>query len=315
MSENSNNQGRAFEYIFTTRLYEEILKSRKICFVKNSAFLTTYRAYENIDELLKISLRCSTDAIIAALATCEPYLFYNDGNELELLLQSDKSGEIGDVRDVVIRDIKKSWEIGFSLKHNHFAVKHSRLAEHLDFGQKWFDCPCSLHYWEEIRPIFNILEDAKMKKLKWSDLHQKNDIIYMPLLVAFMSEINRINKTNIDGILKLSQYLLGKFDFYKIISIDNKSIGKIQPFNLYGTLNRCIGVVNPKTNIPLSMLPTKIVDLHFKDNSTTTVELLLNNGWAFSFRIHNASTYVEPSLKFDVQLISIPSTILTIDCI
>ena len=31
-----------------------------------------------------------------------------------------------------------------------------------------------------------------------------------------------------------------------------------------------------------------------------------DNGWQFSFRIHNASTFVEPSLKFDIQLIGIP---------
>ena len=33
-----------------------------------------------------------------------------------------------------------------------------------------------------------------------------------------------------------------------------------------------------------------------------------------SFRIHNASTKVEPSLKFDIQFIKMPTSILNIEC-
>lgn len=33
--------------------------------------------------------------------------------------------------------------------------------------------------------------------------------------------------------------------------------------------------------------------------STNAVEMFLDNGWQLSFRIHNASTKVEPSLKFN----------------
>ncbi|WP_386698102.1 HaeIII family restriction endonuclease [Lonepinella sp. MS14436] len=36
--------------------------------------------------------------------------------------------------------------------------------------------------------------------------------------------------------------------------------------------------------------------------------------WQFSFRIHNASTKVEPSLKFDIQFIGMPTAIVSIDC-
>ena len=42
--------------------------------------------------------------------------------------------------------------------------------------------------------------------------------------------------------------------------------------------------------------------------------MYLNNGWQLSFRIHNASTKVEPSLKFDVQFIGMPVSILNIEC-
>ena len=52
----------------------------------------------------------------------------------------------------------------------------------------------------------------------------------------------------------------------------------------------------------------------FKTNSSNTVEMYLNNGWQLSFRIHNASSKVEPSLKFDVQFIGMPISILNIEC-
>jgi hypothetical protein len=40
----------------------------------------------------------------------------------------------------------------------------------------------------------------------------------------------------------------------------------------------------------------------------------MDGGWQFNFRIHNASTYVEPSLKFDIQIIGMPTTIISINC-
>ncbi len=66
--------------------------------------------------------------------------------------------------------------------------------------------------------------------------------------------------------------------------------------------------------IPIASLPSRIVSLEFKPDSTNTIELYMDGGWQFSFRIHNASTKVEPSLKFDVQILGIPTAIMTIEC-
>ena len=41
----------------------------------------------------------------------------------------------------------------------------------------------------------------------------------------------------------------------------------------------------------------------------------MDEGWQFTFRIHNASTLVEPSLKFDIQIVGMPTAIITINCI
>jgi hypothetical protein len=69
----------------------------------------------------------------------------------------------------------------------------------------------------------------------------------------------------------------------------------------------------PSIIVPLAQLPTSIINIDFKPGSSNTVELYLDAGWQFSFRIHNASTYVEPSLKFDIQIIGMPATVILIN--
>lgn len=78
------------------------------------------------------------------------------------------------------------------------------------------------------------------------------------------------------------------------------------------TLNNRSKEKLPEIVVPISSLPTRIVSLDFKPDSTNTVELYMDDGWQFSFRIHNAATLVETSLKFDVQIIGMPATIITI---
>jgi hypothetical protein len=39
----------------------------------------------------------------------------------------------------------------------------------------------------------------------------------------------------------------------------------------------------------------------------------MDNGWQISFRIHNASSKVENSLKFDIQLTGQPTDLFFID--
>lgn len=67
--------------------------------------------------------------------------------------------------------------------------------------------------------------------------------------------------------------------------------------------------------VPVVELPTRLIDIGFKPKSNNTVEMILDNGWQLSFRIHSASTKVEPSLKFDVQFISMPVSVCTIKCV
>lgn len=55
--------------------------------------------------------------------------------------------------------------------------------------------------------------------------------------------------------------------------------------------------------------------MDFKPKSKTTVIMSFDNGWQFSFRIHNAKDTVEPSLKFDVQIVGMPPAVnITFNC-
>ena len=54
----------------------------------------------------------------------EPMLLEEGEDMVVLTCQTDSEGKEGDVRDIVITRKDAKWEIGLSIKHNHFAVKH-----------------------------------------------------------------------------------------------------------------------------------------------------------------------------------------------
>lgn len=314
MSDKSNNQGRAFEYICLITFEKEIKKYRDAEIVLNSSFEAALTAWKSIDKSLQTNLITSAESIVKTIFDLEPMIVEKDDDKVELLIQPDVMGEVGDVRDIVAIRKERKWEIGFSVKHNHFAVKHSRLAKTLNFGEKWYDKKCSKQYWDDVKPIFDYLSKEKDKKTTWKDLPNKDLDVYVPLLNAFIDEIKRAYKEYPELPKKMVEYLLGAFDFYKIISIDSDKLTQIQTFNMKGTLNQNSKKEEAKVKIPLVNLPTRLVDIQLKPGTTNKVELYLDNGWQFSFRIHNASTIVEPSLKFDIQIEGMPTSIISINC-
>lgn len=315
MSNKSNNQGRAYEFSYLITLYEEISKIRNVRIEENNSYFTAERAWDTLNDSEKIIYKLSALAAVNKLFELEPLILDNKFDELILKIQSDDKGKEGDVRDILIIRENIKWEIGLSIKHNHFAVKHSRLSKNLDFGNKWYGINCSDEYWADIKPIFEYLDREALKHSKWKDLPNKEDDVYLPLLEAFKNEIYRQNNLFKKDIPRLMvEYLLGKFDFYKVIGLDIQRTTQIQSYNLRGTLNREKSNYKKSIKLPIVALPTRIVSLEYKPESKNTLELYLDGGWQFSFRIHNASTYVEPSLKFDIQIIGMPATIISINC-
>ncbi len=314
MSSKSNDQGRAYEYITLLTLHSEISKIRRAEIVKNSSLEAARNAWDNMSKSMQSLMSMSAHSFVPDIFNLEPLILEDDGDVVELLIQKDKKGEDGDVRDILIARSGIKWEIGLSMKHNHFAVKHSRLSHLIDFGEKWYGVPCSESYWQSVIPIFDYLQEQKRKGKAWFELTDKSKKVYVPLLKAFMQELRLTYANHKELPQKMVEYLLGEFDFYKVVSIDSQRTTQINTFNLHGTLNKNGKRNKAKATIPRVLLPTRIVSLDFKPGSDNTIELYLDGGWQFSFRIHNASTMVESSLKFDIQIIGMPTTIVTINC-
>lgn len=315
MSSKSNDQGRAFEYACIIELKDRIENIRPVRVDKQSV-LAAQRAWNLQSKDNQMLFMRAANAFLDTLFKAEPLILECDSDKdiLTLSINKDSDAEGGDVRDIVISREKIRWDIGLSMKHNHFAAKHSRLSGTIDFGQKWYDIPCDKSYWNIVKPIFADLKKLKANGIAWNAMIEKETDVYIPLLKAFMDELKRAYGTDKAISTRLMAYLLGLRDFYKVVAIDNKQITEFQTFNLRGELNHNGKRSKAKFLVPIAALPDEIIKLRFKPNSTNTVEMYLNNGWSLSFRIHNASTIVEPSLKFDIQFLGVPKNIITVNC-
>ncbi|GAA8318461.1 hypothetical protein HpNP138_08640 [Helicobacter pylori] len=310
MSDKSNYQGRAYEYAWCLALEQRLSVFKKVIVDKQNGFNACYRAYESLEKSLQKRYLESAKQGVLLLLDCEPLLSEFMGssqNEITLSLQKDKLGEIGDIRDILIYFDR--FCIGLSIKHNHEAIKHSRLSKNLDFGGKWLGVRVSQNYKDTIKPLFERLENAKKEGMLWRDFPNKEQEIYAPLLQAFKKEVLRIDENKKNKVpQKMVEYLLGKYDFYKAILLEREQKTKLEAYHFNNTLNRSVKN-KPKRIIPLSKLPTRMIYFDFKPKSFNTLELVLDEGWSFSLRIHNASSRVEPSLKFDIKLLSKPESV------
>jgi hypothetical protein len=309
-------KGKAYEYACLRAVTESVKGIRNTVVIENSSLDVARNAWESLDQDAQDMMRQSSMAGVTSLIQLEPKIIEDGDDELELSLQEDQRGQEGDVRDLLIIRRKIAWEIGISVKHNHTAVKHSRLSPSIDFGKEWLGLGCTDEYFNEIKPIFQYIDELKAKNLKWSDVTDKNTAIYIPLLNAFMRELTRLDAANPNAVpAKLLEYLLGRKDFYKIISNDANRFTMLQCFNLHGTLNTASSTQTPSLKVQGVEMPSRVYHLDFKDGrsgvSETTVQLVMDKNWAVTFRIHNASTMVETSLKFDIQLTGVPSAMFS----
>lgn len=311
--------GKAFEYACVLGLYNELSAIQKIEIVDSPQLKTASSLYESMEEKMQATLDKAANAAARVIRRLEPQLWEANGNEpLYLSIQPDSAGIAGDVRDVLCLRKQNGWQIGFSCKHNHHAVKHSRLSDTIDFGKDWLGIPCSTNYFNKVVPLFSKLrkyrDDSKKdgKPILWNEIDNKADNYYRPILQAFMDELSKIDSENKGKVPEaLIRYLLGRYDFYKVITDDRNRTTRVEAINIAGTLNANSGKEKPITKVPMLKMPTQFYHIGFKPESDNTIEVVCDEGWQISMRIHNASSKVEPSLKFDVQLVSFPSSLFT----
>lgn len=314
-----NDNGRAFEYAIAKAYFDYCVSDGIMVWLQDDENLRHAKlCYEMQDESSQRGFYVAAQKTIDTLVAIEPGLVSpkNQQDFLRIRLAADAEGIMGDVRDVIFSrpNGTAQWEIGISAKNNHDAVKHSRLSPFIDFGDEWMDVPCSATYFSEINPVFDWLMEIKLDnpRTKWKDLGDAKMVdVYVPLLRAFRKEMLRLSKTNPEATANLLQYLIGRKPFYKVIKEDRKNIVIVKAFNIGGKLNQIVNGKKPVIRTDTIKMPTRIIELEFKENVDTTLMMILDEGWQISFRIHSASTYIENSLKFDIQLIGNPPILFT----
>lgn len=315
-SGNQTELGKAFEYACAFTIHDKCKNADYASEIAPSPQVETAKKFfEYLNATERDNYIKGAKAALKIIERLEPKISDCEG-DLVVSLQTDSKGQGGDVRDVLITIDK--WEIGLSCKHNHEAVKHSRLSDTIDFGKEWFGKACSQEYFDAVRSVFvplrRIRDDSKAagKPALWSDMPDKEANCYVPVLEAFINELKRFDKEYPGEIpALLVRYLIGDKDFYKVIMNDKRRYTQIESVNINGTLNQPNGRKQALINVPMMKLPTKFYEIGFKDGQKNTIVVVCDQGWNISMRIHNASSRVEPSLKFDVQLMAMPSSILT----
>lgn len=225
---------------------------------------------------------------------------FSASRPVQVRISGDSEGVSGDVRDVSLLSAKKII-FGISCKSNHAAFKHSRLSGTIDWVKTWGLDPkgSSDNYWKVIKPVFDELRDIQTssgKEALWAKLPNKAFDYYEPVLASFTKELERLNSgpngSNVSS--SLARYVIGQEDFYKVIV--RASEVKIMAFNFNGTLA-----------VRRSKLPTSVLSIDRLEGGRHSINVRFDRGYTLNFRIHNASSRVEPSLKFDIQAKSLPS--------
>lgn len=318
MALSNTEYGKAYEYACLIAIREHLSgkTDSDIIIQESDALQTTKTAFEKAKkEGLSDKLVKAANAAARVIIRLEPQLEYGNGS-LTLVIQTDAQGIAGDVRDVVCVRRANGWEIGVSCKHNHHAVKHSRLSATIDFGQEWVGVPCSQQYFDAVVPLFNELRNMRANAVEngeplplWNDIPDKAERYYVPVLNAFLAELKRLADNNPDVPSKLIEYLLGRYDFYKVITDDRHKTTRVEAINIAGNLNKSANGHRSIVDVAKLKLPTRFYHMGFVPDSDNKLEIVCDEGWTLTMRIHNASSKIEPSLKFDVQLVSLPSSI------
>ena len=140
--------------------------------------------------------------------------------------------------------------------------------------------------------------------VEWKELSKNEKItkVYIPTLEAFEKEVMSFGNAEIMG-----RFLIGKYDFYKVIKDKDKDNGslQIQSFNMEGTLKW-----GKKTPLPTEIISCKRKKDRKTDKpSDTTVILYMDEGWTLDFRVHNSRGNLRPVLQFDVEPVCYPESL------
>lgn len=315
-----NRNGKGFEYACLTAIENACKEAGvQIKQLQSTSLSHAKECFDSLDNQEQSKYDMAANAPISFLLDCEPNL--NDADDPSILtigLQSDSEGEGGDVRDVLLcrTNSKKSivdWECGISCKHNHDATKHPRInfrpkAKDL-FKTSWAPSfSMSQEYFDACQQVYDLCKEYIAQGKKWSEVFTEETIaacVYNPINIGLIKslELLKINKQFVN---EFFTYCMGTKDFYKIIMQDRDKLTRVTVFNFYKTLGAPSKNIK-KSRFKLAALPfpTRIISVAHVSDSTFHVNF--DEGWAFSFRLHNADSIMKVSgLKYDIRLIGVP---------
>ncbi len=312
---NNTINGKAFEYACLKQIEERIKNSLfSVEVEKTKPFKTAQQAYEKLSVEEKPLYDNAAKTGVKIVFGLEPNLSSND-REYILSIASDRDaqGENGDVRDVLVKSKDGKWEVGFSCKHNHEALKHPRITSDYNFGKNWIGISCSDDFLSEMRIIMAPIEEYSKDNVLWRNVTNKEQF-YVQVLEAYMKEIESLCKRDKRVPAKLMSYWFGANDFYKIIMEQSNENTKIEAFNIKNTLGRSYNNVRPAAKVPRLNYPNRLIHIERKISdsgvlSNTTLILYFDKGWTVSLRLHNKDLEATPtSLAWDVNLEGLPLT-------
>lgn len=345
---NTVMNGKAFEYATLVGIYRELTEngwnSEQLEIYSDKNLRNIERAYQMVnvseedenEESEPIYIETCPNmfdraAKVAAryLRMVEPILQTPDTLYGVLSAMPDTAGIKGDVRDIdfVIYDDKSKKnlikEIGISCKNNHEAVKHPRITENPDFADEWTngEFHCSDIFMQGMYEIHQKIEEYRSQYTKWSEVEDKKDTIYYPIIKLFVDEIRRLGiceETDSEErraeakhfTEEFFEYMFGTQDFYKFIKDDNSNSTKVYPYNMHGTLMKSYKGNKNEQAVKSINMPEEIVEVRIKPKSKTTLEIYFDQ-WIISMRLHNADTKItKTSLKFDVQIKAQPRKVM-----
>jgi hypothetical protein len=302
MSTSTSSQvenGKAFEFAvaseFSQRLNSEIESSRD--------FENSRRCYGAVSAEKRENFKSSASKAVAHILNLEESRL-SAQSRVRIRLNGDSEGQRGDVRDILVE--LPDFQLGISCKTNHDAFKHSRLSGKIDFVAKWGLSTegCSQAYWSRVRPVFDELAGirrASNATARWADLESVPERFYWPVLDAFEEELLRLSGQGTDSAPQVTKnlvtYLVGNQDFYKVIDRSKNNAVEILAFNF-----------NQSLSVSKTRLPEHVIGVDRLNGGQYSKTVRLSRGFTFNFRIHSASSRVEPSLKFDITAVSLPPT-------
>lgn len=344
--------GKAFEYASLIALFNELSASgwrrNQIEILQDKNYKNIERAYqiligteygdeEDEDvasevltmEPLENTYERAAKVAAAYLRMTEPIFSRPDGLHVVLSAMPDSAGVKGDVRDIcfhVYKDTEKKSlvkELGISCKNNHEAVKHPRITENPDFAKEWTKgkYSCSSSFMNKMKEIQKVIEEYQKNYNTWSEVEEKFDTVYFPIVTAFVQELRRLGMVQADATdeekKKASEfsklffeYMFGTRDFYKFIKDDKAKATKVYPYNMHGTLMKAYSGKKNEQAVPCVTMPEEMVEVRLKPGSKTTLEVYFDQ-WIISMRLHNADSRIKStSLKFDVQIKAQPRKVM-----